>query len=435
MTIHSTSRPHFLGLLLLSFHLAHSVAHAQLPAQTRLPNGWALTPAGRGFPLGDLPLNIAVAPSGRMLAVTNNGQSVHSIQLVDAMSEKVVHTVVVPKAWYGLQFSADGKILYASGGHDNRILVFGVTPQRLTLKDSIRLGPAWPRRIGPAGIAVDDASKRLYVVTRDDKSLYVIDLPTRSVIRQVSLGSEAFTCLLSPDRKTLYISLRGRDRVMAWDLVAQRKREWPVGDDPSEMCLTRDGSRLFVANANDHSVSVIDTREGKVTETLNAALCADAPSDSTSNGVALSPDENTLYIANADNNCLAVFDVETPGFSRSKGFIPVGWTPTNVKAVGGRIFVTNGKGFTSMANPAGSNTVAESEMVVNQKGDTSKPRDVQQIGGLLKGTMSVIDVPDEKTMAVYSKAVYENCPHTKQRASASGVGRSNMPSDPKPRNR
>jgi hypothetical protein len=35
-----------------------------------LPNGWSLTPAGHSLTLGDLPLNIAVSPSGRYLAVT-----------------------------------------------------------------------------------------------------------------------------------------------------------------------------------------------------------------------------------------------------------------------------------------------------------------------------------------------------------------------------
>lgn len=418
----------FLWMLGVALH-ACTVSVAQIPAQTRLPNGWALSPAGRGFPLGDLPLNIAVSPSGRMLAVTNNGQSVHSIQLIDAVSERVVHTEVVPKAWYGLRFSGDGKTLYASAGHDNMILVFGVTPQRLTLNDSIKLGPRWPRKIGPAGIDIDDAAQRLYVVTREDRSLYVIDLKARSVIRQVSLGSEAYTCLLSPDRKTLYVSLWGRDRVMAWDLVAQRKREWPVGDNPNEMCLTKDGSRLFVANANDNSVSVIDTREGRVLETLNAALYPDAPSGSTSNGVALSPDGKTLYIANADNNSLAVFDVEKPGFSRSRGFIPVGWYPTHVKAVGRKIFVSNGKGFSSAANPQGPNPVRKRQKVVYQKGDSTKPADVQYIGGLFKGTMSVIDIPDEKTMGLYSKAVYDNCPYTKEKESAPG----GEPGNPIPR--
>jgi len=41
--------------------------------------------------------------------------------------------------------------------------------------------------------------------------------------------------------------------------------------------------------------------------------------------------EQTLFIANADNNLVAVFDVSTPGKSRSLGFIPVGWYPTSVR--------------------------------------------------------------------------------------------------------
>ncbi len=77
-----------------------------------------------------------------------------------------------------------------------------------------------------------------------------------------------------------------------------------------------------MANANDNSVSVIDTRTNKVVETLNAALYPGAPSGSTSNGVALSDDEKTLYIANADNNCLAVFDVSVISKSKSKAGSP-----------------------------------------------------------------------------------------------------------------
>jgi sugar lactone lactonase YvrE len=50
-----------------------------------------------------------------------------------------------------------------------------------------------------------------------------------------------------------------------------------------------------------------------VIETLNAALYPNAPSGSTTNGVALSEDEKTLYVANADNNYLAVFDFDHTG--------------------------------------------------------------------------------------------------------------------------
>ncbi len=407
------------GLLCLILILLTLKINAQIAKPVTLPNGWTLSPAGRSFPLGDLPLNIAISKSKKLMAVTNNGQSVQSIQLIDPAKEKVLHTVTIPKSWYGLKFSADEKTLYAAGGHDNWILMYDIRQYKLTLKDSIKLGDKWPQKIGPAGIEIDDVSKTMYVVTKENNSLYIIDLKTKKVKQQISLGAEAYTCLLSPDKKTLYISLWGGDKVLVWDLVAQRKKEWAVGDNPNEMCLTKNGQYLFVANANDNSVSVIDTREGRVLETLNAALYPDAPSGSTSNGVALSEDEETLYIANADNNSLAVFDIEKPGFSESEGFIPVGWYPTNVKVIGKKIFVSNGKGFSSSANPYGPNPVRKKQEVIYQKGDTTRPIDVQYIGGLFKGTMSVIDKPDEKTMALYSKAVYDNVPYNKEKETTS----------------
>ncbi len=86
-----------------------------------------------------------------------------------------------------------------------------------------------------------------------------------------------------------------------------------MGDHPNDLCLSGDGHILFVANANDNSVSVLDLKTRKVLETLDAALYPGSAVGSTSNGVALSQNEKTLYIANADNNCLAVFDISKPG--------------------------------------------------------------------------------------------------------------------------
>ena len=82
--------------------------------RVNLPNGWSLSPIGKSLPLGDLPLNMAVSPNKKLIAVTNNGQSVHSLQLIDAVNDQVLSTVEVKKAWYGLKFSADGKTLYFS---------------------------------------------------------------------------------------------------------------------------------------------------------------------------------------------------------------------------------------------------------------------------------------------------------------------------------
>ena len=400
-------------LALQSFFFIFSQTPQQLESKrVKLPNGWSLTPVGKSLSLGDLPLNIAVSPSKKYLAVTNNGEGTQTLQLIDVKGEKLLHTIKIPKSWYGLKFSANEKFLYASGGHDNWILKYAIQNNKLKLSDSIKLGDKWPRKISPAGIEIDDATNLLYVVTKENDSLYVIDLKTKKILTAKKLDGEAYACLLSPEKKLLYISCWGCDKVYIYNTRAREfSGEIPVGDNPNEMCLSKNGAYLFVCNANDNSVSVINTSQRKVIETLNAALYPNSPSGSTTNGVALSEDEKTLYIANADNNCLAVFDVSKPGSSSSKGFIPTGWYPTNVKVVGNKIFVTNGKGFSSKANPLGPNPTRKKEEVVYQAG---KPIN-QYIGHLFMGTMSIIDQPSEKQLGIYSQAVYANTPYKKDK--------------------
>ena len=404
----------FITFLLL-FCCCFNASFAQNEKKINLPNGWSITPAGRNIPLGDLPLNIAVSASKKYIAVTNNGQSVQSIQLIDPKTEKILHTVTIPKSWYGLQFSANEKFLYASGGNDNWILRYPILNNKLNKPDTFLLGNKWPNRISPAGIALDELNNKMYVVTKDDNSLYIFNIQTKAIINKIALGAEAYTCILSPDRKQLYISLWGGDKLVTINTNTLAQTSLPVGDNPNEICLSKNGRFLYVANANDNSVSVIDTKKNTVIETLNAALYPDAVVGSTSNGVALSEDEKQLYIANADNNCLAVFDVKIPGASKSAGYIPTGWFPTNVKVIGKKIFVTNGKGFSSMANPYGPNPIGENEEVNFQKGDLNKPKEVQYIGGLFKGTMSIIDVPTEMKLSVWSTMVYKNSPYTKEK--------------------
>lgn len=146
-----------------------------------LPNGWSLTPAGRSLEVGDLPLNIAVSASGKLMAVTNNGQGKQSIQLIDGNNEKVIDNIEIPKSFYGLKFSKDENFLYASGGNDNWILKYAIRNNHLILNDSIKLGNKWPEKISPVGIEIDDAKNLLYVVTKENNSLYIVNLQTKKL--------------------------------------------------------------------------------------------------------------------------------------------------------------------------------------------------------------------------------------------------------------
>ncbi|HEX8659007.1 MAG TPA: YncE family protein, partial [Hymenobacter sp.] len=258
--------------------------------QTLLPNGWKLSPAGVATALGDLPLNLQISPDGRLAAVVNAGWGQNSVQLLDVATGRLLDTRVVPAAWVGLAFAPDGRSLYVSGGQHNRIHCFAVVGQQLRPDSALVLGDKWPKqKIGVAGLAVDGRRNVLYAVTREDKSLYTIDLKTRRVVRTLKLPAEAYAALLSPDGNQLYISLWGGHAVVPYDIARQQLQpSITVESHPNDMALTRDGRRLFVANANSNSVSVIDTRFGRVTETLNTALFPASPAGSTPNGVALS---------------------------------------------------------------------------------------------------------------------------------------------------
>jgi YVTN family beta-propeller protein len=412
--------------LLLGFCLFVTLSHnlvfgqqnlvAQLnKSRVTLPNGWKLSPYGTSLPLGDLPLNIVSTPDQKYLLATNNGQSVQSLQLIDLKTQQVLDSKELPKSWYGLKTAADNKTVFVSGGNDNRIILFEIQQGKLIEKDQILLSTDKKIEISPAGIEYDDKNALLYVVTKDNNSLYIIDTKTKTVKSTHPLPAEGFTCLFNKTKEILYISVWGARQVLPFD--THKKiflNSIQVGDHPNEMVLTKNGNHLFVANANDNSVSVINTAQGKEIEVLNAALFPNSLEGSSTNGLALSEDDEKLYVANADNNCLAVFEVENPGQSKSLGFIPVGWYPTSIKVIKGKVYVANGKGFSSFANPDGPNPINKKQVVTYQKSDNNKKVRTGYIGGLMKGTLSILNEPNAKTLATLSEAVYLNTPYNKE---------------------
>ncbi|MBL9129435.1 MAG: bifunctional YncE family protein/alkaline phosphatase family protein, partial [Verrucomicrobiales bacterium] len=112
-----------------------------------------------------------------------------------------------------------------------------------------------------------------------------------------------------------------------------------------------------------------------------------SPPGSTPNSLALSPDESLLFVANANINAVAVFDVREPGRSRSLGFIPVGWYPTSVRLTpdGRHLLVANGKGSASRANRYGP-----------QPGNEAPASIREYIGGLLPGSLSIVELPRDR---------------------------------------
>jgi YVTN family beta-propeller protein len=410
-----------------------------------LPNQWSLRPAGEQIPLADFPVNMALHPDGRFVAVLHSGFSAHEVWIIDLPALSVVDKARVKESFYGLEFDASGERLYCSGAGQEVIYAFEFNEGKLENRRAIRLRDVEMRGI-PAGLAVDNSGKRLFAANVSGHVVSMVDLGGDAAPKEIRLAPEKATtdsrlfpeqqerdfdeaaalkraeaaqevappttphpyaCRVDGKRNRLYVSLWARSSVAVIDLKKGTVVDhWHTQEHPCEMVLSKSGRHLYVANANRNTVSVFDTDSGKNIETIWAALYPDSPEGSTPNSLALSPDEKTLFVANACNNVIAVVDVSKPGRSRSLGFIPSGWYPTSVRVTrdGKHLLVANGKGLNSRANPLGP-----------QPGQrTRRMPTVEYIAGLFHGTLSVIKLPAGETfakeMAAYTAQAYECSP-------------------------
>lgn len=409
----------FLGLLASATALiwyGHPVPSEDKPAQARvvlpgvqpdgriqLPNQWSLRPAGSQLELGDFPVNMALHPSGRWLAILHAGHSEHEVIVVDTSRRRISCRLPIEQTFYGICFSPQGDYLYASGGE------FAVVHQWQFEDGLLFKHRTWTvadekSEFVCAGIALDPAGKTLYAAGVFGDVISIRPLSEQQSFQHVTLPQQShpYTVLPDPSRKRLYVSLWAKEAVAVLDLESLRiLATWPTEKHPTEMILTPDCKTLYVACANSTKVSVLDAETGKSLETLHCALYPNAPTGNTPNSIALTPDGKILFVANADNNNLAVFNVAERGQAKPLGFIPVGWYPTCVRynPHSKQIYVSNGKGSTPLANPQGP-----------QPGVLTAGTTRQYIARLFRGTLSVIDLPEPKRLASYTRQAYQCSP-------------------------
>ncbi|MEO8191088.1 MAG: alkaline phosphatase family protein [Acidobacteriota bacterium] len=399
-------------------HAALQGAPRQTPGrsagETLLPNGWRIAPVGRHIQIGDLPLAMAESPDGRSLLVTTNGYAKPALTVVDVAHRYVRSRTTLDNAWLGLAWNPAGDRVYSSAGKENAVRELRVQKRRLApgAVYPLPLGSALPPPVfadSPVheqtsfvgGLALDPSGKRLYAVNVLGQLLSAVDLETGKVVGSVALPAEAYTCLVSPDGRTLFVSLWGGAKVMLFDPATLAPAgEIATGEHPNAMLVSKDGGTLFVACANTNSVWAADIARKTPREQISIALEPKTPPGSTPNALGLSPDGRTLLVSNADNNSVAVVDVSTPGESRVRGWIPTGWYPTGAQFSrdGKTIFILSAKGLVSVANPRGPQPA-----IAAAPGQTTRDA--------LEGTLSFVNVPDASTLARWTARVRALTPY------------------------
>jgi len=346
----------FFRIALFLFGLLCPEASAQTSAFTSpLPTGVRLDAVGSVVELGSMPLNLVPAPGGEKAVVVLGGWREQGIQIVDLRTNQVTQTLLQDGAFYGAAFSPDGNTLYVSGGNTDTLFIYSWKEGTATLANKVELAKAKTTdgtgTSYPAGVAVAPNGKLVYVAENVGDHLAVVDAATGEIVQRLSTDHYPYGVIVTDDGH-LFVSAWGGTTISDFHVLADGKLAYlgriEVGCHPSALSVS--GSRLYVALAGSDRIAIVDARSRKVTGYLHDSASGAPPEGSTPNALAIGADRKRLFVAEADNNAVAVFDLAN---GKLLGRVPTDWYPTAVAEVGAQILIVSGKGRGTHANPDG----------------------------------------------------------------------------------
>ena len=390
-----------------------------------LNSGWTIRPAGRQIPLSTLPLSSAVSRDGKHVLILQAGYMPPTITSHDAATMQQIASVALPDAWLGLTFAPASSKFYVGGGskacvYEFELLSDGRIEPRRTftlVSDKLRQHTDF---IGDVAISPD--GRLLYAAALLRDVVFVVNLSTGIVIEEWKTLARPYRLLMHPSGQAFYVTGMAAGAValqhagsgdllfrifsdlepmdMVWSSVKPAAGE--DGEPPSYQ------ARLFVASGGTNMVNVFSVSEDatlKPLERINISLSSLQPAGTTPSALALSPDEKTLYVVCSDLNAVAVVDVSVAK-SAVRGFIPAGWYPTAARVLAdGRLLILNGRGLRSFANLKGPNPTKH--VAPMHMGNT----ELEYVGGLQRGTVSVVPPFDDAQLEAWTKTVYANSPY------------------------
>ncbi len=288
------------------------------------------------------------------------------------------------------------------------IYEFSYANGRLSEKPTSQLDETIPLdRIYWSGLAYHPRKNLLYAANRGTtdapSNVVVFDAKTRQLLSRIPVEVNPYELAFSADGASLFVSNWASKSVSVIDTNLNRVTGTiAVGANPNDMKLSPDG-RLFVACSNDNTIHVIDTKKRMVVERISTTLTPGAPEGSTPDALEIDAARKLLFVANADNNAIGVVNIGDPRHSEVLGFIPSGWYPSALAlGDGGRtLYVGNSKGQASYADIKGPG----SPLASNWNGDES-------IKTLQKGSVEMIPVHDlREKLTGYTKQVMANTPY------------------------
>lgn len=175
----------------------------------------------------------------------------------------------------------------------------------------------------------------------------------------IPVGTGPYGIAVTADGSRVYVTNIGDNTVSLIDTATRTSvvAAIPVGLAPMGVAISADGSRIYVANSGESTITVIDTG----THTIVGApiTVGNAPT-----AIALSPNGARLYVANSGGNSVSVVDTAANAVIGTP--IPVGVNPFGIAVSpdGARVYVSNVDDDTISVIDAATSAVVGSPIVV-----------------------------------------------------------------------
>ncbi|MFA5974150.1 MAG: bifunctional YncE family protein/alkaline phosphatase family protein [Lentimicrobiaceae bacterium] len=405
-------------------------------------NRW-IDPAGKQIYFGNPKLenhalDVVLSPDEKWLAVEGRyevliispqtNQIVATLKMSEVLKEKNIMNTFSGLCW--LQEGKQYRLFWGAVGiKDSFVACASWDNKKLTANEFIPFEAVKPAQMAlPNELCIrnEEGKQFLYVVLNGNNTVVKMDLAAKQTVWTTNVGVAPFGITMANGK--IYVTnwaggipesndknvagvpwgsakvdpVNGATREGSVSVLDPKSgtvlKEIQVGLHPNDIVASKDGKFVYVSNANSDNISSISTTTDVVTETISVRLMpeknpywGDSP-----NGMAISQDDKTLYVANGMDNALAVVELGRESCSKAEekeseieGFIPTAAYPGAIAiSITGQIFVAN--------------IEAEGAHIPTLTEGSSEPayNSHRQLA-----SVSVIPTPTEKELKAYTKRV------------------------------
>jgi YVTN family beta-propeller protein len=172
----------------------------------------------------------------------------------------------------------------------------------------------------PKAVAVNPDTHRVYVTSRDNNRLFMLDGESLEEIGHADVGRQPWGVAVNAGTNKVYVASFGSNEVHVLDATTLAlQRVIPVGSKPTFVDINRLTNRVFVVSYGNNSVTVINGETDQVETTVGTGGLA-------AWGLAVNPNLNRVYVGNRDSGDVTTLD-------GNNGYAVISWQ--TIKPCGG----------------------------------------------------------------------------------------------------